>query len=105
MLGWSLNGSISTGQAASRLYIVTRLAGELAMDLLCVICRGANDTSECHLAVFSKDMAFACHFVATRPPPPSHPLGVLVVLTTLVKNYLIRMMDYRMAQMFDGGTF
>ena len=63
----------------------------LAMDLatvLCVICGGANDTSGCHLAVFSKDVAFACHFVAARPPPPSHPVGVLVVLTTPVKNDL-----------------
>ena len=25
------------------------------------------------LAVFSEDVAFARHFVATRPPPPSHP--------------------------------
>ena len=41
-------------------------------------------------AVFSEDVAFARHFVATHPPtlPPSHPVGVLVVLTTLVKNYL-----------------
>ena len=30
---------------------------------------GANDTSGCHLAVFSEDVAVACHFVATRPPP------------------------------------
>ena len=27
---------------------------------------------------FSEDVAFACHFVATRPPPPSHSVGVLV---------------------------
>ena len=30
----------------------------------CMICGGANDTSRCHLAVFSKDVAFARHFVA-----------------------------------------
>ena len=29
---------------------------------------GANDTSGCHLAVFSEDLAVARHFVATRPP-------------------------------------
>ena len=42
----------------------------LAMDLaiLCVICGGTNDTSGCHLAVFSEDVAVARHFVATRPP-------------------------------------
>ena len=33
-----------------------------------VICGGANDTSGCHLAVFSEYVAFARHFVATRPP-------------------------------------
>ena len=34
------------------------------------------------MAVFSEDLAVACHFVAT------HPAGMLVVLTTPVKNYL-----------------
>ena len=70
-----------------------------------MISGGANDTSGCHLAVFSEDLAVARHFVATRPPPttswlpalppplrgypPSpHPAGMLVVLTTPVKNYL-----------------
>ena len=41
------------------------------MDLatvLCVICEGENDTSGCHLVVFSEDVAFACHFVSTHPP-------------------------------------
>ena len=40
---------------------------------------------------FSEDVAVALHFVATRPPTtlqPSHPAGMLVVLTTPVKNYL-----------------
>ena len=41
-----------------------------------------------HLAGFSQDVAFARHFMATRPPPPSHPIGVLLVLATPVKNYL-----------------
>ena len=36
--------------------------------------------------VFSEDVAFACHFVATCPP--SHPIGVLMVLATPVKSYL-----------------
>ena len=56
-----------------------------AMDLATfMICGGANDTSGCHLAVFSEDAASAVarHFVAT------HPAGTLVVLTTPVKNYL-----------------
>ena len=34
---------------------------------------GANDTSGCHLAVFSEDVAVARHFVATRPPPALPP--------------------------------
>ena len=38
-----------------------------------MICGGANDTSGCHLAVFSEDVAFACHFVATHPPPTLPP--------------------------------
>ena len=33
-----------------------------------MICGGANDTSGCHLAVFSEGLAVARHFVAARPP-------------------------------------
>ena len=29
-----------------------------------------NGTNGCHLAVFSEDVAFACHFVVPRLPPP-----------------------------------
>ena len=47
-----------------------------------MICGGENDTNGCHLAGFSEDVAFACHFVA------SHPAGVLLILATPVKNYL-----------------
>ena len=53
-----------------------------------MICGGENGTNGCHLAGFSEDVAFAHHFVATRLPPPSHPVGVLVVLAMPVKNYL-----------------
>ena len=49
-----------------------------------MISGGANDTSGCHLAVFSEDLAVARHFVAIRPPNA----GMPVVLTTPVKNYL-----------------
>ena len=45
-----------------------------------MICGDANDTSGCHLAGISKDVAFARHFVAS--------VRVLVVLTTPVNNYL-----------------
>ena len=38
--------------------------------------------------VFSEDVAFARHVVATCSPPPSHPIGVLVVLAMPVKSYL-----------------
>ena len=40
------------------------------------------------LHVFSEDIALARNFVAPHPPSPCHPVGVLEVLTTLVKNYL-----------------
>ena len=35
-----------------------------------MIRRGKNGTNGCHLAVLNLDVAFACHFVATHPPPP-----------------------------------
>ena len=36
-------------------------------------CGGENGTSGSHLAVFSEDVAFACHFVATCLPPTLPP--------------------------------
>ena len=51
-------------------------------------CGGENGTNGSSLAAFSKDIAFARHLMAPYPPPPSHPIGVLVVLATPVKNYL-----------------
>ena len=47
-----------------------------------------NHYNGSYLAGFSEDVAFACHFIATHHPPPSHPVGILVVLAMLVKNYL-----------------
>ena len=35
---------------------------------------------------FSEYVAFTRHFVSTRLPPPSHPVGVLVVLAMPVKS-------------------
>ena len=37
---------------------------------------------------FSEYIAFARYFMANCQPPPSHPVGVLVVLAMPVKNYL-----------------
>ena len=37
--------------------------------------------------VLCEDVAFARHFMAIRPPPPSHPVGVLLVLAMLVKTF------------------
>ena len=61
----------------------------LAMDLAtCVICGGANDTSGCHLTVFSEDVAVARHFVATRPPPTLPPCRNASGIDYPSKNYL-----------------
>ena len=58
----------------------------LAIVLLCVTCGGENGTNGSHFPVLNEDVAFVHHFVATRPPPPSHPVVVLLVLATPVKN-------------------
>ena len=50
------------------------------------ICGGENGTNGCHLAGFSEDVAFARHFVATHQPPPSHPIGMLLILATPVQK-------------------
>ena len=59
------------------------------MDLaIYVIYGGDNGTNGCDLAGFSEVVTFASHFMSTRPPPLSHPIGVLLVLAIPVKNYL-----------------
>ena len=59
----------------------------LAMDLaaLCDMW-SENGTSECHLAVFSVDVALACHCMVPHHSPPFTSIGVLVVLTMPVKS-------------------
>ena len=47
-------------------------------------CGGENGTNGSDFPVFSEDVAFAYHFVATCPL--SHPVGVLLLLTTPVKK-------------------
>ena len=45
------------------------------MDLtVCTICGDDNGTSECHLVVFTVDVAFACHFVVPAHSSPTHPI-------------------------------
>ena len=51
-------------------------------------CGGQNGINVSHLPVFSEDVAFTHHFIAPHPPPPSRPIGVIVVLAIPVKNYL-----------------
>ena len=60
-------------------------------------CRGENGTNESHLAVFSKYVAFACHFVAPRLPLASHPVGMLVVLATTVKTTYLKYREIELA--------
>ena len=68
---------------------------------LAMICVSENNASGCHLAVFSKDVAFAHHFVATYPPSLSHSIGVLVILTTPVIK-LFKMASYSASYPFNS---
>ena len=55
-----------------------------------------------HLAVFSEDLAVACYFVATRPPPTLLPCrNAIVVLTTPVKK-LSKMVGYSASYSFNS---
>ena len=38
------------------------------------------------LVLVKAGVVFSRHFVATHPPPPSHPVGVLLILATPVKK-------------------
>ena len=59
------------------------------MDLaVWLLCGAENGISGCHLAIFGVDTSFAYHFVAPIHPLLFTPIRVLVVLATLVKNYL-----------------
>ena len=55
-----------------------------------MICGGENGTNGYHLAVISKYITFNHHIMATHLPPPSHPVGVLVVLAMSVKTSYLR---------------
>ena len=48
-------------------------------------CGGTHGTDGNHLAVFSKDIACAYHFVASHMSLSSHPIRVLVVLAASVE--------------------
>ena len=58
----------------------------LAIDL--VICGGANNTSGCHLAIFSEDVTLAHHFVVSCPPPTLPPCKSASGIDYPSKNYL-----------------
>ena len=59
------------------------------MDLTaCVICVGDYGTNGCHLAVFSEDVAFAHHFMATHPPSTLPPYCSASDIDYAGKSYL-----------------
>ena len=66
-----------------------------------MICGGENDTNECHLAVFTEDLAFARHFVATRPPPTLPPCGSASGIDYPVKK-LSKMVGYSASYPFNS---
>ena len=54
--------------------------GWACIQLFCVLCKAENTTNWCYLAVFTLHGRLACHSMALYQPPPSTPIGVLVVL-------------------------
>ena len=44
-----------------------------------------TQTNGSHFPVYSEEVAFAHHFVGTHLLPPSHPIGLLMVLAMPVK--------------------
>ena len=51
-------------------------------------CGGGNGINGSHLAVFSEDVAFACHFVAARTPLTLPPYRSASGIGYASKNYL-----------------
>ena len=60
----------------------------LAMDLAALCDGGENGTNGCHLAGFTKDMAFAWHFVGTHVHPTLPPYWSAAAIIYTRKNYL-----------------
>ena len=91
VLGWPSNNPIFPWQADSQLWITTRdWLIHLSMDLA-VTCGGENGTNGSHVAVFSEDVAFACHFVAPHPPPTNvkwQAIQLAIHYTADTVNYL-----------------
>ena len=67
---------------------MTWLADEFGHGFSCFVRYGGEmaPMDAIWLALVKTYVAVACHFVATCPPPPSHPVGVPVVLAMPVKQ-------------------
>ena len=88
VFGWPSNGSIFPLQADRQLQIITRLADEFVHWFSCFVWHVEVKMAPMEVIwlFFCEDVAFAYHFMAPRPSPPSHPIGVLVVLAMSVKT-------------------
>ena len=68
---WMVPSSLGKQKAD---WITTRLADGFGHGFSCfVTCGGENITNGGHFHVFSEDIAFACYFMAPRPPPTLPP--------------------------------
>ena len=71
ILGLPVNGPIFRWQADSQMWITTRLADEFGYGFNCLVWYVVVKMAP--MKVIS--LAFPCHLMATRLPPPSHPIG------------------------------
>ena len=85
VLGWSVNGFNFPSQADSWQGITTGLAGEIRhrCSYIFETCGAENSPNWSHLAIKKFLHQKFPPLCGSPPPPPSTPIGMLVVLTTL----------------------
>ena len=66
-------------------------------------CGGENGINGSHFPVFSEDVAFACHFMATRLPPTLQPYRSASGIGYASKNYL-KWREIQLAIQCTGDT-
>ena len=90
VLGWSLNGSISSGLTASLLWITTRLAGKVEHGCSCFVCYVELKIAPADVIwlflLLHTHRALTHYFVALHHPLSGTPIGVLVVLAQPVNG-------------------
>ena len=68
------------------------------------VCGGEICTNRCHFAVITVHIALACHFMASYPLSLYQTIEVLVLLATLLKSYMSKMVGNLAGYSFNSWS-